>query len=100
LKLEANDDDTNRIEGKLMLLDSAISIEGLRSAENSLAESAHKIASMNLLGSAQNEQKPTADVDFDSALIQANQAKIAAKANLKMISSEQDLNQSVLDVLA
>jgi hypothetical protein len=83
-----------------MSFDYSISYEGIRAAGRSLSEAAHKIASINKSGKTQNEQAKSRDVDFAAALLQANRAKIAAKANLNLLSKQEELEHKILDILA
>ena len=81
-----------------MAFDYSISFEGIRAAGRSLTDAAYKIANVGKSGKTQNERAKSGDVDLAAALIQADQAKINAEANMKMLSTEQELDQKILDV--
>jgi hypothetical protein len=88
-----------------MSYDFAISIEGIRAAQDSLSDAAHKVANFNI-GPTQKEQGTEQDsvtlsgnVDLPAALLQAGQAKNDAKANMKLISSEQEMEQTAIDMI-
>jgi hypothetical protein len=88
-----------------MSYDYAVSMEGIRTAECSLSEAAHKIANFNL-SATQKEQETDQDsvswsgnVDLADALLQAKQAKITAKANMNILSSEGKLEQTAIDLI-
>jgi hypothetical protein len=83
-----------------MSFDYSISYEGIRAAGRSLSEAARKVASINKSGQTQNEQSKSGDVDFAAALLQANRAEMAAKANLNLLSNQQELEHKILDILA
>jgi hypothetical protein len=90
-----------------MPIDFSVPIEGLRNAESSLSEAAHKVSSLGLTGKGPGVSPPDGDsvswsmnVDFQAALLQADQAKIAAQANLKVLSAEQETSKNIMDVFA
>ena len=88
-----------------MPIDFSVPIEGLRAAERSLSEAAHKVSTTGLSGISPSMPAPSEDspswamnVDFQAALLQADQAKIAAQANLVVLSEEQKLTKHILNV--
>ena len=81
-----------------MSYDYSVSFGGLRAAVRSLSEAAHKIANINKSGKTEDERAKSGDMDIPSALIQADQAKINAEANLKFIASQNELDEKILDV--
>jgi hypothetical protein len=93
-----------------MPIDYAVPMEGLRNAERSLSEAAYKIAAVGQSEIGQNEQPQkeqplnedtvswSMKVDFETALLQADQAKIAAQANMKVISTQHGLDNKILDI--
>ena len=90
-----------------MPIDFSVPIEGLRTAERSLSEAAHKISVIGQSEKAQNEPTPDGDsvswsmnVDFEAALLQADQAKTAAQANLHLLSTQQELDHKILNIFA
>ncbi len=89
-----------------MCCDYTISIEGIRIAECSFAKATQKIANFNLSGKIQKEQGAdqdvfslSGDVDLEAALIEAMQAKNAAKANMKFLSQGLELEQTTIDMI-
>jgi hypothetical protein len=81
-----------------MSFDYSISFEGLRIAGRSLSEAARKIANINKTEKAQDEQVKSGNVDLAAALLEADRAKIAAKANLNILKTEQELDHKTLDI--
>jgi hypothetical protein len=81
-----------------MSFDYSISYEGFRIAGRSLSEAARKIANINKTEKAQDEQAESKDVDLAAALLEADRAKIEAKANLNILNTEQELDHKTLDV--
>ena len=84
-------------------MDISISLNGVQTAERNLDQAAGKIAMSNTPSSNTPSSK-SADVfeltDFAAALIAADQAKIAAEANLRVVSAQTDLEQKVLNLFA
>ena len=89
-----------------MISDGSISIEGIRVAVRSLSEAAHKIATIN--PSAKTKDEPSVETDcftrsgtadLEGALLQARQAENAAKANLKILSTQDELDHSILNII-
>jgi hypothetical protein len=66
--------------------DYSISLNGMFAAERNLLQSARRIASSNM--------PDPADV------VAVDQAKIAAKANLHVISTQQEIDRETLDLFA
>jgi hypothetical protein len=90
-----------------MPIDFSVPIEGLRVAENSLSDAAHKISAIGQSAQSQTGQAQNTDsvswsmnVDFEAALVQADQAKVAAQANLNIISTQRELGKATLDIFA
>jgi|WetSurMetagenome_2_1015567.scaffolds.fasta_scaffold616626_2 hypothetical protein len=81
-----------------MSFDYLISFEGLRIAGRNLSDAARKIASINKTEKTKDEQSESGDVDLAAALLEADRAKIAAKANLKILDAERELNHKTLDI--
>ena len=81
-----------------MSFDYSISFEGFRTAARSLSEAARKIANINKTEKAQDEQADSRDVDLAAALLEADRAKIEAKANLNVLKTEQELDHKILDI--
>jgi hypothetical protein len=81
-----------------MSFDYSISFEGLRIAGCSLSEAARKIANINKTEKAQDEQTESGGVDLAAALLEADRAKIEAKANLNILKTEQELDRKTLDI--
>jgi len=79
-------------------MDISVSLNGLQAAETTLNQVAQKIA-------ASNTPSPgSPDVfeltDLAAALIAADQAKISAQANLRVISTETHLEHETLNLFA
>jgi hypothetical protein len=87
-----------------MTYDYSISMEGVRTAERKFNEAARQIAKSGNDGPsvmASNDRVSISGAaDLAGSLMAADQAKIAVEANLKVISSQDELEQSTLDVLA
>jgi hypothetical protein len=84
----------------------SISIQGLQRAERNLDLAAQKIAKFHPLDGASKEQGKdqdsasiSGDVDLNAALVESMQARIDAKANMKMISAVQDLDKNSIDIV-
>jgi hypothetical protein len=81
-----------------IFMDVSISLNGVITAERSLEQAARKISTDNV---AFHEDSDTFELtDFAAELIAVDQAKIAAKANLKVISKQTDLQQEALNLFA
>lgn len=82
-----------------------ISMEGIRTAQRSLSDAAQKIANVNS-SATQKEQRTDQDdvtlsggMDLAAALLQVRQAKIAAKANMNLLSTDHELEQTAMDMI-
>jgi hypothetical protein len=79
-------------------MDISVSLNGVQTAEQNLERAARKIATANAPSSG------PADIfeltDFAAELIAADRAKISAKANLRVISMETDLEREALNLFA
>ncbi len=77
-------------------MDISISLQGVQTAEQSLNQAAQTIAAANLPSAG------SADIfeltDFAAELIKADEATIAAKANLRVISMQTELGREILDL--
>jgi hypothetical protein len=77
-------------------MDISISLNGFQAAERNLDQAARKIATPNA------PSRGSADVleltDYAAELIAADRAKISAKANLEVISTEMNLQHEALDL--
>jgi hypothetical protein len=84
-------------------MDISISLDGVLTAERNLEQAARKIAASNIPSLSTSFSK-SSDLfeltDFAAELIAADQAKIAAKANLRVISMQTDLEQQILNLFA
>ena len=69
-------------------MDYSISLNGLYSSYRSLEQAARRIAA------------PDPGTDFAAELLAADQSKIAAQANLRVMSVERGLEDSILDIFA
>jgi len=69
-------------------MDYSISLSGISTAERSLDQSARRIAAA----------KPT--TDYAAEAVNIDRASIAEKANLRVISIQQELDGSILDLFA
>jgi hypothetical protein len=94
--------------------DLSSSIEGVRSAWRSLEQAAHRIAT----GSVEARRQPvpggeidplpagpsgdqdTVKIDLAKELLDMDQARIAIKANLRVVSASRELDHEILDILA
>ncbi len=98
-----------------MAYDYAASIQGIRSAWNELAQTAHRIAigSVNapktpplgagndpITGKAKEAASSTAKLDIAGEMLNLNLAKIGVQVNTRVISVEHELDRSTLDILA
>jgi hypothetical protein len=98
-----------------MAYDYATSVQGVRSAWNTLAQTAHRIAagSVNarktpppgagngpITGKAKEAASTTAKLDLAEEMLNLNLAKIGVQANTRVISVERELDRSTLDILA
>jgi hypothetical protein len=79
-------------------MDCSISMNGMHAAERQLEQAARKITA------ASTPSPESADAfeltDFASELIAAEQAKLAAKANLRVLSVQADLEHATVNVFA
>jgi hypothetical protein len=88
-----------------MSYDFAVSMEGIRTAQRSLSDAAQKIANVNSSatqkeqGTDQDDVTLSGGIDLAAALLQARQAKIAAKANMNLLSTEHELEQTAIDMI-
>jgi hypothetical protein len=85
--------------------DYSISLEGLRTAENQLNNAAGKVSrpiNCNDVAtpSGENTDRLTlaGDMDIAGAMVEAQEAKIIYKANLKMIETQMDTEEEALDI--
>jgi hypothetical protein len=82
-------------------MDMWISLNGVQTAERNLEQAARKIATPSIpdtpFSKSADVFQPT---DIAAELIAADQAKIAAKANLRAISTQTDLEQEILNLFA
>jgi hypothetical protein len=82
--------------------DYSISLEGVRTAENRINQAAGKISRFGARiqsGGYDKSVKPVEDtVDIAGAMVEVKQAKIAAEANLKVLSLQMDLEEETLDL--
>ncbi len=82
-----------------MSADYGISLNGIFVAEHSLNQAAQRIASASL--TAPGESPDTVSIsDFAAELLAINRAKTTVKANLKVISTRQDLDRKAFDLFA
>jgi hypothetical protein len=84
ISAESADMGINRAED----MDYSISLNGIFAAQRSLEQSARRIAT------------PQPATDYAAELIAVDQAKIAEKANLQVLSVETDLQGTLLDIFA
>jgi hypothetical protein len=94
-----------------MFCDYSVPLQGLQSAEGRLFSAAREIASPpggRIAGEIVDGPTPdfaesltlSGGVDFSAALIAVDQAKLAAEANLRVISMQRELECSMLDLFA
>jgi hypothetical protein len=94
-----------------MFCEYSVPLQGLQSAEGRLLAAAREIAlppGGRIAGEIVNRPTPdvadsltlSGGVDFSAALIAAKQAKLAAEANLRVISMQRELEYSTLDLFA
>lgn len=84
-----------------MSYDYSISLEGVCTAERSFERAAGRIAAGNLPTSSESAPSDSLSLtDYAAELIAIDQAKIAHKANLQVISSQRDLERATLDLFA
>jgi len=77
----------------------AISLNGIQAAERSLQQAAHNIATANLPVTGEPLDYLSLS-DFTAELLAVDLAKAAVKANLKVISAQQELERETLDLFA
>lgn len=85
--------------------DYSISLEGLRAAENQLNNAARKVSRpVNCFDVSKSSEEPVdhltlaSDMDIAGAMVEASQAKIIYKANLKMVEAQLDMEEEALDI--
>ena len=85
--------------------DYSISLEGLRAAENQLNNAARKVSRpVNCCDVSTFSEEPAdrltlaSDMDIAGAMVEASQAKIIYKANLKMIETQMEMEEEALDI--
>ena len=85
--------------------DYSISLEGLRAAENQLNNAARKVSKpINYSDVAASAGEVTdrltlaSDMDIAGAMVEASQAKLIYKANLKMIETQMEMEEDALDI--
>ena len=88
-----------------MGFDCSISLEGLRTAENQLNNAARKVSRpLNCSdvaassGEAVDRLTLAGDTDIAGAMVEAQEAKIIYKANLKMIETQMEMEEEALDL--
>ncbi len=88
-----------------MGFDYSISLEGLRTAENQLNNAARKVSRpLNCSdvaassGEAVDRITLTGDTDIAGAMVEANEAKIVYRANLKIIETQVEMEKEALDL--
>jgi len=69
-------------------MDYSISLNGIFASERALELSARRIA------------RPDPAADYAAEMIAVRQAKVAAQANLRVVSTQQELENSLLDLFA
>ena len=82
-----------------MSVDYSISLNGILAAERNLDQAARHIASANLPAPGIPEDSFSL-TDFAAELLAIDQAKIAEKANLRVLSTQRDLEREALDLFA
>jgi hypothetical protein len=75
----------------------AISLNGIQAAERSLEQAAHKIATANLPASGEPLDYLSL-TDYTAEFLAIDLAKTAVKANLKVISTRQEIEHETLDL--
>jgi hypothetical protein len=83
------------------MYDYSVPTQGVRNAESLLESAAQKIAAppQQVLSGDSGDRLSLSD-NYLTALITVDQAKFAAKANLRVISTEQELDHTTLDLFA
>ena len=69
-------------------MDYSISLNGISAAYRNMEQAARRIAT------------PDPTNDFAADLVEVNQARTAAEANLRVISVQQELEGAILDIFA
>jgi len=82
-----------------MSTDYSISLNGLQTAERNLNQAARQIAASGLPSPGASPDSLSLS-DMAKELLAANQAKIAAEANLRVISTESELDREALNLYA
>jgi hypothetical protein len=79
-------------------MDFSISLNGVQTAEQNFNQAAQKIAAANLPSSESPDRFEL--TDFAAELIAADQAKFAVEANLRVISTQTELEHETLNLFA
>jgi hypothetical protein len=83
-----------------MSMDFSISLNGISAAEQNLNQASRRIASATPSFSGDSLKDSVSFSDFATEAVEINQAKTAAEANLKVISSQQELERDALNLFA
>ena len=98
-----------------MAYDYAASVQGVRSAWDALAQTAHRVVagSVNarkpappgavsdpVTGKEKQAESSTARLDLAEEMLNLDRAKISVQANTRVMSVERELDHSTLDILA
>ena len=83
-----------------MSMDYSISLNGISTAEQNLNQAAHRVATAALPSTSDSYEDTFSLSDVAAEFIAVNQAKTVIKANLKVISAQQELERDTLDLFA
>jgi hypothetical protein len=73
---------------RVISMDYSISLNGVFAAQQAMEQAARRVAT------------PQPATDYAEEMLAVNQAKIAHKANLRVLSAEMDLQEYILDLFA
>jgi hypothetical protein len=81
-------------------MDLSISLNGIIAGEQNLNQAAQRIAKITLPSTGAPQEDTFSLSDVASEFLAVTQAKTAIKANLKVVSSQQELDRNTLDIFA
>jgi hypothetical protein len=83
-----------------MSIDFSISLNGVSAAEQNLNQASRRIATATPPSSGEPLKDSVSMPDFAAEMFEVNQAKTAVEANLKVISTQQELEHDTLNLFA
>jgi|WetSurMetagenome_2_1015567.scaffolds.fasta_scaffold30449_2 hypothetical protein len=83
-----------------MAINLSIPLNGISAATQKLNQASHRIATMTLPSSDDLPGKSVSLSDVAADMVQINQAKFMVEANLKVISTQQELDRDAINLFA